>query len=154
MVLVANYATDSDLRDYHSGVFDYGKSSFDSELTKASTDILNRVKAEWWPQAVNQYYSRENQDVGGLTPSLDETYLNTEALKAVTVYWCFAKYVFPPMSKYTDEGDAFSRQAKFYDDLFRETWELTKKLPLYDFNKDLTFSDTERKKIRRKVARG
>lgn len=142
---MANYATDSDLKDHIESIFDYGPSSFEKDLTKATADVLNKIKAEWWTKAVQSRNGiRETVDYGFLFPTLNTANLNTAALKSLTVYRAFSAYIFPKMTKFV-EDDVFLRQAEFYADRFKEEWDVVKLLPLYDFDEDASFEDIERR---------
>ena len=44
-----------------------------------------------------------------------------------------------------EDGDQFSRKIERYTELFANEWEIIKLLPLYDFDGDDAFSDTERR---------
>lgn len=142
---MADYADDSELKEYADDIFDHGVSSFSSEITRASADVLNRIKSEWWPNAISSK-SSETTDSGLLPPVLDEQYLNEAALKQITIYRTFGFHAYPRLAKYSDiDGDSFSRRADFYRGMYDEEWKLIRNLPLYDFNADSSFDDTERR---------
>jgi hypothetical protein len=148
------YADNSDLEDYVSDIFSHGAPSFASELTLASADLLNKVKAEWWPSASQARTAYENT----LSPiTLDEAYLNTAALKQATIFRALSAYIFPKLSKNVGsaDGDVFSAKAEFYRKMYKEEWDTAKMLPLYDFDHDTQFEDIERRgPIPRRVIRG
>ena len=143
---MANYASDSDLIDYQDKIFDYGIASFNTELTKATADVINLIKSDWWVNAARNFSGlRETVDYGPLFPTLDVTYLNTAELVSLTVYRAFSAYIFPRLSKFQDtDGDAFTRMAEFYAKQYDKEWKVVSQLPLYDFDKDSQFEDTER----------
>lgn len=143
MALTTPYAKDSDLETYDSEVRKLGVDSFEKQLLLASEDILNKIKGEWWPSATTLSLS-----------SFDEANLNTDALLQITVFKAFADYVFPMLSKFR-EGDIFQEKSKHYKERFKEEWATIKSLPLYDFDEDDTFEDSERKgPIERRLSRG
>ena len=144
------YATNADLQVFIAGILDYEpptESDFGDFLDKASEDVLNLIKAEWWPNAVATRYGSETMDVGGpFLPPLDEANINDEALLNITCYRAFSQYIMPYLTKDADEdGDQFSRKIERYTELFANEWEIIKLLPLYDFDGDDAFSDTERR---------
>lgn len=142
-------ATESDLQDFIPDVYEHGLNSFSKELQFAESDVINLIKSDWWPSAVRSNYSYvQSYDV--LNPlfvvPLDANYLNNNELKKLVVYRVAAAYIYPKLSTFKDvDGDSFSRKAEFYKGLYKDEWEIVKKLPLYDFNKDSVFSDAERK---------
>ena len=140
---MALYAEDSDLDEYDATIHNQGINSFESQLTKASNDILNLIKTAWWPEA-------SGLDID----QLDEANLNEAALQKVTIYKAFYEYIYPSLSKFT-EGDTFLERINFYRERFKEEWTVIKGLPLYDFDENTTFDDDERRgPIQRRTARG
>lgn len=144
---MANYATDSDLLTHVPDLNDHGVGSWLSELTLASADVLNKIKAAWWPHAINgRSLSGENYDYGLLIPTLDEANLNEAALLNYTCYRALGTYILPRLSNMVDkDGDSFTRRADFFRGREEEEWGVIQGLPLYDFNEDSTFEDTERR---------
>ena len=136
------YAIDNDLDEYDTDVRSQGVESFRSDLVKASNEILNLVKTVWWPET------------GRSINSFEEAKLNEAALKQVTIYKAFYKYIFPRLANFT-EGDVFLQKIDFYKELFKEEWLLVTGLPLYDFDDSDTFDDDEvRGPNPRRLARG
>ena len=151
---MAVYATDADLITYADDILDHGVASFTSELTRASADVLNLIKAEWWPQAISGKVN-SSYDYGLIPPTLDESKINTAELKQITIYRAFGFHIYPRLSKFSDsDGDSFSRRGEFYRDMFKDEWNRIKNLPLYDFDGDSSFEDIERRgPIGRKLVR-
>ena len=142
------YAVNADLQVFIAEILDYEdtESDFGTFLDKASEDVLNLIKAEWWPNAVAARYGNETMDVGVFLPPLNEDNINDAALKNVTCYRAFYQYIMPYLTKDADEdGDQFSRKIERYTELFADEWATLKLLPLYDFDGDDAFSDTERR---------
>ena len=130
---MANYALDSDLEEYDSTVSEQTIDSFEDQLTKATADILNLVKSAWWPQASGLPVS-----------SFEVANLNTEQLRQLTVFKALYSYILPKLAKFL-EGDVFNEKITFYKERFKEEWDVVKNLPLYDFDEDATFEDSERR---------
>lgn len=142
---MTDYASDSDLVGYADDILDHGVVTFTAELTRASADVLNLIKAEWWPNAITGK-SSETMDYGLVGPTLTEANLNHAALKQITIYRALGFHVYPRLSKMSDnDGDSFSRRGEFYRGMYSDEWKLIKHLPLYDFNGDSAFDDTERR---------
>lgn len=130
---MSNYAQDSDLEKYDSTISQQGIDSFESQFTLATADILNLIKGSWWPNATSIPLS-----------SFSETLLNTEQLRQLTVFKALYSYILPKLAKFL-EGDVFNEKITFYKDRFKEEWDVVKNLPLYDFDEDTSFEDSERR---------
>ena len=150
---MAAYAEDFDLKEYDDDIFDHNVSSFEAEIIRASADVLNKIKSEWWPKAIESV-SSEDHDTGLMPATLDEQYLNTAALKQITIFRALFAYIYPRLSTFID-GDTSREKAAHYKTMFNDEWKVIKGLPLYDFDKDSTFEDTERRgPIGRRLVRG
>ena len=132
---MANYAEDTDLQVYETKLLEEsGVTSFEAQLTLASSDILNKIKSAWWPQA----------SPTSTISDFDESKLNVNIIKQLTVYKAFADYIFPKLANFM-EDDTFLKKAEFYKEKYREEWDVVKGLPLYDFDGDDGFEDSERR---------
>ena len=129
---MANYAQDSDLDKYDATVRDQD-GSFLEMFTLGTADILNLIKGAWWPQAT-----------GLSLLSFDESRLNTEALRQLTVYWTLYAYICPFLATFI-EGDTWLAKKDHYKERYDAEWAVVKNLPLYDFDEDDTFEDIERR---------
>jgi len=140
------YATNSDLQVFIPKILTFGTTDFGLQLDKASEDVLNLIKADWWPAAVQTRWNAETIDIGPLTPTIDETKINDAALLNLTCYRAFHHYIFPLLTKDSDaDGDNFSRKIDRYRDYFESEWNTVKNLALYDFDGDAQFQDIERR---------
>ena len=143
---MAVYATDSDLFEHAPELANTGVGSWSDALIYASSDILNMIKASWWPYASSGVPSGENYDYSLTNPVLDESKINEPALKNLTCYIAMSTYIYPRLSNMVNkDGDAHIRRAEFYTKRSQEEWKIVQQLPLYDFNNDTTFTDVERK---------
>ena len=132
---MANYAEDTDLQVYETNLLEEsGVASFEDQLTLASADILNKIKSSWWTQA----------SPTSTISDFDESKLNVGIIKQLTVYKAFADYIFPKLANFM-EDDTFLKKAEFYKEKYREEWDVVKGLPLYDFDGDTEFEDSERR---------
>ena len=140
---MADYAQDSDLDNYDETILQQGVASFKNQFTMATADVLNMIKGSWWPKATSLPLT-----------SFSEANLNTEALRQLTVYKALYTYILPKLAKFLD-GDTFNEKIKFYKERFQEEWETIKNLPLYDWDEDASFEDSERRgPMSTKVSRG
>ena len=126
------YAQDSDLDTYDKAVRKLSSDSFVDQLTLASNDILNLIKGTWWPNATNISLN-----------SFDEANLNEAALLQITIFKALGDYIYPSLSQFK-ENDTLKAKADFYKQRFKEEWEVIKDLPLYDWDEDASFEDSER----------
>ena len=126
------YAQDSDLDTYDKEVRSLSSDTFVNQLNLASGDILNLIKGTWWPSSTNISLS-----------SFDEANLNEAALLQITVFKALGDYIYPSLSQF-GENDNLKTKADFFKARYLEEWEAIKNLPLYDFDEDASFEDTER----------
>lgn len=137
---MANYAQDSDIY----AVIDITPSAsgeFEDELTTATRDVLAKIKSAFWPP----------RDIS----TFDVDNLDTTALLQLTVYRALGWYICPSLEKYVGgETGSWGRHAERFKDMFKEEWTIVQQLPIYDFDEDAVFEDTERQpKIVRRIRR-
>jgi len=139
------YITDTDLAKHVPDINDHNPpSNWSDQIQYGTDDVLNKIKAAWWPQVTDPIYE------------LDESLLNTDALANLAIYCCLGFYALPYLATERDkDGDSFSRKAEYYRGRYNEEWEVVKELPLYDFDGDTQFEDSERQgPIVRELVRG
>jgi hypothetical protein len=126
---MANYAQDSDIYDVI--IIDPSASNtWVDELTLATRDVLSKIKSTYWPP----------RDIS----TFDEDNLDTTALVQMTVYRALGWYICPSLEKYVGgEIGSWGRQASRFKDMFKEEWDIVQQLPIYDFDEDAIFEDTE-----------
>lgn len=148
-------ATSYDLLKFRPDILTHGIESWNDQLLLAENLVIERVKTEWFVQAVQNTYigaMRETVDYNALYPLFDVAYLNKPALITTIVYCALAYFIYPSITKDVDDGnDAFTRRAERYMAFYQDEWNRVSKLPLYDFNKDTSFSDLERANRTRQV---
>lgn len=112
------------------------------ELTKASRDILSKIKAEFWPPRHISFFKEDN--------------LDTDELVDITVYRALGWYICPALENYArGEDGKWARKAQHFQGLFKEEWNTIQQLPIYDFDEDGEFEDTERQGlIPKRIGRG
>ena len=127
---MANYALDSDIYDVIE-ITPSASGTFADELTTATRDVLAKVKAEFWADRP--------------IASFDVANLDTTALTKLTVYRALGWYICPAMESYQDgEIGKWGRKAEYFKEMFHEEWQIVQQLPIYDFDEDASFEDTER----------
>jgi len=140
------YATTSDLVALRSDIT-ADVADWSAQLALAESDVLERIKTEWFPNAArsNYGYGLDLNDWQVIQNAFNATYLNTALLKNLTCYRALAAYIYPSLTRDTDDGqDAFSRRAERYASFYAEEWQKVSKMPLYDFDHDSTFEALER----------
>jgi len=139
------YALDTDLQNLIPGVLDQGVVTFSTQLGFASVDVLNLIKSDWWPQAVNRRFGYiETVDVSTLFPTLDETKINVAVLVNLTCYRALSRYIIPMLTK-DNKDDSWAKKITRYNRFFEDEWEKVALLALYDFSGDGQFNDYERR---------
>ena len=139
------YIDKDDLAKHVQDINDHeGPTDWTDQIRFATDDVLNKIKADWWEQVSSPLFD------------IDESLLNTDALKNLAVYRTLGFYALPLLSTESDEdGDSFSRKAAKYQTRYDQEWDIVKNLPLYDFNSDDQFTDDERQgPIVRELSRG
>ena len=121
-----------------------GPENWTDQIQFATDDVLNKIKSDWWEQVSSPLFT------------INEDNLNTDALTNLAVYCTLGFYALPFLAtERLEKGDSFSRKAKYYRDRYKEEWEVVKLLPLYDFDEDSQFEDSERQgPIVRELSRG
>jgi hypothetical protein len=140
------YATQSDLLILRPDL-DEGGADWRDQLALASVDILERIKSEYWVAAVREKFGISEGDVrfGQIIALFDAARLNAAALKNATCYLAMSRYIYPTMTRDTEDGaDAFSRRADRYAKFYDEEWGRILKMAIYDFDGDSQFQDFER----------
>ena len=126
---MANYALDSDIYDVIE-ITPSASNTWEDELTLATRDVLAKIKSSYWPP----------RDIS----TFDEGNLDTTALLKMTVYRALGWYICPSLEKYVGgEIGVWGMQASRFKDMFKEEWGIVQQLPIYDFDEDAVFEDTE-----------
>ena len=139
---MATFATDADLLDYVPDIKKYGIQDFSAEHTKTYDDIIRLLNIKWWPTAE---YGRFDLSVVGGTTKLDASKLDPSQFTRAAVYHVLAYYIFPKMSSFDPDRDAFREQMDFYKGKFEEEFQLIISVGVnYDLDSSGTFEDGEK----------
>ena len=114
------------------------------ELTKATRDVLAKIKTDFW-------------EAHGYDITLfDEDNLDLTQLVDLTVYRALGWYICPALENFANgEEGKWPLKAKYFQDMFNEEWITVQQLPIYDFNEDDTFTDSERQGLApKRIGRG
>jgi hypothetical protein len=126
---MANYALDSDVYDVIE-IKPLPSNALVDELTTATRDVLHKIKYEYWvPRDIVLF---------------DEANLDTTALVKLTVYRALGWYVCPSLESYQNgEEGKWGNKATYFQKMFEEEWLIVQQLPIYDFDEDDVFEDTD-----------
>lgn len=133
------FANNENLQQYAPEVFEQGVDDWSDELALAETDVINRIKIDYW----NKFES----------PSLFNSARLTESQwTKSTVYKALYAYILPKLSTFRPEGDPFMMQITFYKERFAEELSLQYGVGIeYDHNNDGSIdqaSELERVELR------
>lgn len=140
-------ATDTDLELLRADILEHGVLTWADQLAMAEADVIELVKTEWFVEAAKSLYGYglQGNDYQVVVSQFNIAHLNTSALKNLICYRAMAWYIYPSLTRDTDDGlDAFSRRAERYKAFYEGEWDAIKRMPLYDFNSDSNFEDVER----------
>ena len=125
------FATNKDLYEYASEVFDQGVEDWSPELAKAETDVSNFVQIKWY----NNHHNRKDYSKAKLTES---------QWTRSTVYRALAQHILPKLSTFRPESDPFREQIVFYKERFDEELDMQFGLGIqYDEDGDGVVQDAE-----------
>lgn len=125
------YASDADLIDYVSDIFEHGIESFEAELAASTADIQRKIKGEWW-------------STQRLPSSFNPNLLDASQWKRATVYHSLAYYILPKLANF-GEGDTFLNMMAFYRDRFATEYAEVMLSGLnYDMDEDSEYEEGEK----------
>ena len=140
---MANYAESSDVAEVISLDPPAG-GAWNHELTKATRDVLAMIKSDFW------------EGSGRDITSFDEDNLDLTQLVDLTVYRALGWYICPALENFSGgEEGKWTLKAKYFQDMFNTEWLTVQQLPIYDFDENDSFEDSERQgKISYTIGRG
>ena len=108
-----------------------------SSERNTSNDFL-----KWWP--TQQYGVNDISVVGGST-KLTIGRLNSSQFTRAAVYHVLAYYIYPRLSSFDPDGDAFREKMMYYKEKFNEEFDLILREGVhYDLDSSGTFADSEK----------
>jgi len=138
---MANMSTDSDLLEYEPDIQNFGIQSFSDLHAKTTTDILRKLRTEWWPRAT---YGRYDITTGTYT-EMDNNLLNYSQFTRAAVYYTFAEFIFPRLSTFSVDGDVFREKMNYYSQKFAEEFQAVLKDGVeYDYDSSGTIENSEK----------
>jgi hypothetical protein len=124
------YASDADLIDYVSDIFEHGIETFEAELAASTSDIQRKIKGEWFGT---------QHSVSTFNPDL----LDASQWVRANVYHSLAYYILPKLANF-GEGDTFLNMMAFYRDRFATEYSEVMRAGInYDFNADESYDEAD-----------
>ena len=139
---MTTFAQDSDLLEYEPQIKDFGVFDFSDLHDKTKDDIIRLLNIKWWP--TQQYGVNDISVVGGST-KLTIGRLNSSQFTRAAVYHVLAYYIYPRLSSFDPDGDAFREKMMYYKEKFNEEFDLILREGVhYDLDSSGTFADSEK----------
>lgn len=140
---MSTFANDTDILEYEPDIQKYGIAEFDSLHEKSYDDIIRLLNIRWWPKA--DYGRNDITLPGGSNDRLSPSRLDASQFKRAAVYHVLYAYIYPRLSTFDPDGDAFREKMKFYEVKFEEEFDLILRVGVhYDLDSSGTYSETER----------
>ena len=146
---MATFATDTDLLEYVPDIKKYGIQDWSTQGVHEKTydDIIRLLNIKWWPTTG---FSRYDISVLGGSEKLSPSRLNSGQFTRAAVYHTLAYYIYPKLSTFEPDGDAFREQMTFYKAKFEEEFDLILKDGVhYDLDSSGTYTDSEKQSFYR-----
>ena len=139
---MAQFATDTDLLEYVPDIKKYGIQEFLTEHEKTYDDIIRLLNIKWWPTT---RFSQYDVSVLGGSAKLSPGRLNSSQFTRAAVYHVLAYHIYPKLSTFDPDGDAFREQMNFYKGRFEEEFDLILRDGVhYDLDSSGDFTDSEK----------
>jgi hypothetical protein len=142
---MAQFATDADILEYEPDIKNFGIQDFGSNPNlheKTYDDIIRLLNVEWWPTA---RYGAYDASVVGNNTKLSPSRLNAAQLKRAAVYHVLYEYIYPRLSSFDPDRDAFREKMDYYKQKFHTEWNLLLREGInYDLDSSGTFEDSEK----------
>jgi hypothetical protein len=139
---MSQFANDDNLIEYEPQIREFGIQSFSDLHDKSFDDIVRLLNIEWFPTAE---YGKYDISIIGSKTKLSPSKLTTSQFTRAACYHVLAYYIYPKLSTFDPNGDAFREKMKYYKEKFREEFELILKSGVeYDVDSSGTISDSER----------
>jgi hypothetical protein len=139
---MSQFANDDNLIEYEPQIREFGIQSFSDLHEKTYDDIIRLLNIEWFPTAE---YGKYDISIIGSKTKLSPSKLTTSQFTRAACYHVLAYYIYPKLSTFDPNGDAFREKMKYYKEKFREEFELILKSGVeYDVDSSGTISDSER----------
>ena len=141
---MAQFSTDSDILEYEPDIKNFGIQDFGSSPNlheKTYDDIIRLLNIEWWPTA---RYGATDASVVGSNTKLSPSRLDATQFKRASVYYTLYYYIYPRLSSFDPDRDAFREKLDYYKEKFNEEFNLLLREGIrYDLDSDGSYSNSE-----------
>lgn len=139
---MSQFANDDNLIEYEPQIREFGIQDFSDLHQKSYDDIIRLLNIEWFPTAE---YGKYDISIIGAKTKLSPSMLTTSQFTRAACYHVLAYYIYPKLSTFDPNGDAFREKMRYYKEKFREEFDLILKAGVeYDVDSSGTISDSER----------
>ena len=138
---MAQYATDTNLKEYEPDILELGIPTFKDLHQKTYDDINRLIEIEWWPRAIYRDYDITRAAYADINFDL----LVDSQWKRAAVFHCLAYYIYPRLSTFTPESDVYREKMAYYKERFQEEFDLCLRQGVkYDYDQDSVIQDAEK----------
>ncbi len=142
---MAQFTTDSDLLEIEPNIKEFGIQDFETDPNlhaKTYTDIIRLLNIEWFPHS---QHGRYDISVFGSARKLDENKIVASQFTRASIYHVLGHYIYPRLSTFDPNGDAFQEKMKYYQDAFDREFNLILREGVkYDLDSDGVITDSEK----------
>ena len=140
---MAILATITDVAAYEPDIENYGISDFDSDITKAQSDVFRDLRIRWWPtQQIGLY---DVKHVAGGNQEPDEELYTPSQLTRACVYQALGYHIYPKLSRFEPDLDVFERKMEYYRAEYEREMDLVLRDGVeYDLDNSGTITDNEK----------
>jgi hypothetical protein len=137
------FATDTDLLEYEPQIKDYGIQDFSELHEKTYDDIIRLLNIKWWPTA--NYGTYDVSVVGTQTERLSPSKLDSNQFTRLAVFKVLGDWIYPRLSAFDPDGDAFREKMMYYRDKAAEEMDLILQVGVsYDIDSSGSYEDNEK----------
>lgn len=141
---MAQFITDADILEYEPDIKNFGIQDFGTAPNlheKTYDDIIRLLNIEWWPTA---RYGATDASVVGSNSRLSPSRLDISQFKRAAVFYTLYYYIYPRLSSFDPDRDAFREKLDHYKEKFSEEWNLILREGVrYDLDSDGSYSESE-----------
>ena len=146
MATSAFSVANSDLQSIQPDILGFGITDFGDQLQFAENDVLRRIREEWWEK---YRHTVRYKDITKITTvEMTSSKLTNSQWTFAVCYMALWKYVFPQLTKWREEEDAFFKQIGWYKDRYEQEFQdILRDGVEYDEDSGGTVADSEKEPI-------
>jgi hypothetical protein len=141
---MATFATDINLKEYEPDILKWGIQDFSDLHSKTYEDIIRLLNIKWWPTA--NISDGDITIVNNSSTKLTNSKLDSTQFVRLACYKVFADYIYPRLSSFDPDGDAFQNKMNYYKEKASEELDLILREGVhYDSDSSGTFEESEKR---------